>query len=335
MNNNSNQNLRPLLPATRPRSPPPAGPSSKRKRVSVACNECRQKRIGCDGSRPACAACTRRDRRCVYMNEEDLEMRPTVLKRENIVLREKLATLQEIFEHLQSSTQHVAHNTVQRLGAGNDPSDVLKTLRGESPHAKLSEQTAARAILPPVHSDGELELLVRHPKAYCVVDLPFVAQDTVSNLFLGGHSSFQHVSQLELVKSKAKSSDLPKYCDSRLERLNISFWTSTPIPDHLAASAISLYLETHHPVWSFFDASQFIDDLVECRTSPSSTCSPLLVSSLLAFALVSVFKFMIRWKPLTSPSKATRRLTLLQRTTAIVLKNKLKNFSPPKGTMTT
>ncbi|KAJ4985949.1 hypothetical protein SVAN01_08531 [Stagonosporopsis vannaccii] len=285
MNNNSSQNLRPLLPATRPRSPPPSGPSSKRKRVSVACNECRQKRIGCDGNRPSCAACHRRDRHCVYMNDEDLEMRPTVLKRENIALREKLVALQEIFEHLQHRTQHVTHDTVQRLGAGTDPSDVLKTLRGELPHATLSEQSTARAILPAVYSDGELELLVRHPNAYCAVDLPTVAQDTVSTLFFGGKSSLEHVNQLELVRTTEQPSNHPKYCDSRLGNLNLAFWTSIPVPNDHAASAISLYIETHHPVWSFFDASQFIDDLVKCRTDSESTCSPLLVNSLLAFAL--------------------------------------------------
>lgn len=283
---NNNNNLRPLLPATRPRSPPPSGPSSKRKRVSVACNECRQKRIGCDGARPVCAACNRRDRRCVYMNEEDLEMRPTILKRENITLREKLVALQEIFEHLQGRTQHVAHDTVQRLGAGANPSDVLKTLRGELPHTTLSEQATARAVLPAVHSDCELELFVRHPKAYLAVDLPEVAPDTVSSLFQEGRSSYAYVNQIEDGKSTSKPSDRPRYCDPRLERLNIGFWTSVPLTNEQAASAISLYIETHHPIWSFFDASQFISDLVDCRTDSKSTCSPIMVSSLLAFAMV-------------------------------------------------
>ena len=284
---NNNHSLRPLLPATRPRSPPPPGPSAKRKRVSVACNECRQKRIGCDGARPVCAACHRRDRRCVYMNEENLEMRPTILKRENIALREKLVAFQDIFEHLQGRTQHVAHDTVRRLGEGTDPSDVLKTLRGELPHMTISEQAAAKAILPPVHSDCELELLVRHPKGYCALDLPVVAQDTVSTLFLHGQSSQAHVSQLEDVKSTEKPLDHPQYCDSRLAKLNINFWTSVPLTNERAASAISLYLETHHPIWSFFDASQFISDLVDCRTDPDSTCSSFMVNSLLAFAMVS------------------------------------------------
>ncbi|KAJ4340815.1 hypothetical protein N0V87_002167 [Didymella glomerata] len=219
------------------------------------------------------------------MNEEDLEMRPTVLKRENISLREKIVAFQDIFEHLQSRAEHVAHDTVQRLGAGIAPADVLRSLRGESPHSTLSEQATARAILPAVHSDGELELLVRHPKAYCALDLPVVAQDTVSNLFLGGESSQVYTKQLEQVQSTEKPSNHPKYCDTRLEKLNISFWTSVPLTDEDAASAISLYLETHHPIWCFFDASQFISDLVDCKTDSESTCSPLMVSALLSFAL--------------------------------------------------
>jgi hypothetical protein len=228
------------------------------------------------------------------MNEEDLEMRPTILKRENIALREKLVAFQDIFEHLLSRTEHVSHDTVQRLSAGTEPSDVLKTLRGELPHAMLSEQAAARAILPPVHSDGELELLVRHPKAYCALDLPVVAHDTVSSLFLGGESSHEHLSQLERVQSTKEPSDHPKYCDARLEKLNIEFWTSVPLTNEDAASAISLYLETHHPVWCFFDASQFLGDLTSCRIDSESTCSPLMVSALLAFALVSTWTYGIK-----------------------------------------
>lgn len=214
-------------------------------------------------------------------------MRPTILKRENIALREKLAAFQDIFEHFQGRTQHTAHDILQRLGAGTDPSDVLKTLRGELPHTVLSEQATARAILPPIYSDCELELIVRHPKAYPALDLPGVTQDTMSSFFLDGKSSAANFNELEDIKSTIEPSGHPRYCDSRLEKLKIDFWTSLPISNTHAASAISLYLETHHPVWCFFDASQFIEDLVGCKTDLESTCSPFMVSALLAFAMVS------------------------------------------------
>ena len=76
----------------------------------------------------------------------------------------------------------------------------------------------------------------------------------------------------------------PTYCDARLAMLDMSMWTTVPIPNDLAAAAISLYLQTDHPLLGFFDADVFLEDLVADR---SRYCSTLLVSSLLFWALVS------------------------------------------------
>jgi hypothetical protein len=73
------------------------------------------------------------------------------------------------------------------------------------------------------------------------------------------------------------------YYDKRLAKLNIEFWTTVRVTNHYAASAISLYLETDHPVFGLFDAELFIIDLIDRKFS---YCSPFLVSSLLAFASV-------------------------------------------------
>jgi len=76
----------------------------------------------------------------------------------------------------------------------------------------------------------------------------------------------------------------PKYCDPRLAMLDMSVWTTVPIPNDLAAAVISLYLKIDHPLLGFFDADVFLEDLLEGR---SRHCSTLLVSSLLFWALVS------------------------------------------------
>ena len=76
----------------------------------------------------------------------------------------------------------------------------------------------------------------------------------------------------------------PTYCDERLAILDMSMWTIIPIPNDLAAAAISLYLETDHPLLGFFDADVFLEDLLAGR---SRYCSTLLVSSVLFWALVS------------------------------------------------
>ena len=76
----------------------------------------------------------------------------------------------------------------------------------------------------------------------------------------------------------------PTYCDARLAMLDMSMWTTVPIPNDLAAAAISLYLQTDHPLLGFFDADVFLEDLLKGRPR---YCSTLLVSSLLFWVLVS------------------------------------------------
>ena len=73
------------------------------------------------------------------------------------------------------------------------------------------------------------------------------------------------------------------FCDARLHKLEIGFWTRVAIPNQLAASAISFYLENDHPITGFFDADLFVRDLVELRLT---FCSAFLVSSLLYFSCV-------------------------------------------------
>ncbi|KAF5573664.1 nitrate assimilation regulatory nirA [Fusarium pseudocircinatum] len=105
--------------------------------------------------------------------------------------------------------------------------------------------------------------------------------------------------------------------DPRLESLQIWQWTSIPIPENLAAQAISFYLVNEHPVLSFFDADLFIRDFV---AGGGRFCSQLLVSSLLAWACASYSQFeprvqtlslaflreaMSRWKELTDHTAIT------------------------------
>lgn len=74
-------------------------------------------------------------------------------------------------------------------------------------------------------------------------------------------------------------------CDQRLARLRLSHWIDGAISDGLAGAAISLYLETDHPVLGLFDADLFLDDLV---TNRPDFCSSLLVCALLCWACVSL-----------------------------------------------
>jgi hypothetical protein len=308
-----NNSFRALAPATRPRSPPPQEPEPvpKRKRTSVACDLCRERRTGCDGVRPVCAACRKRNTSCTYVNEQSLEMRPTVLKRENIVLREKIAAFQDIIARLGSVPPDAAQDILQRLRTGSDPITLLKSIQGQQLESVPSAQGAARAILPvypPIQSNCEFELLIRHPNAFPTLDLskraqrigntftsPSVASWTLDsssssdssravsadpNQFMTPHVeegfSFASIGDIQQLEGAADSA-APQYFDPRLAHLQIAFWTTVPITNEQAARAISCYFEVQHPIWGVFDAGLFVRDLVEFRFE---FCSPLMVSGL-------------------------------------------------------
>ena len=73
-------------------------------------------------------------------------------------------------------------------------------------------------------------------------------------------------------------------CDERLHGLRLDRWSCVPVDSGFAASAISLYLESEHPLFGFFDPDLFLTDLLAGR---SRFCSPLLVSSVMHRACVS------------------------------------------------
>jgi hypothetical protein len=74
------------------------------------------------------------------------------------------------------------------------------------------------------------------------------------------------------------------YCDDRLNSLEISFWTDVPVPSTMAARAISLYLQTDHPLLGTFEPASFVGDLIGHRTK---FCSHFLANAVLYWACVS------------------------------------------------
>ncbi|KAI3572677.1 fungal-specific transcription factor domain-containing protein [Fusarium oxysporum f. sp. albedinis] len=44
-------------------------PPRKRQKIGLACEECRSRKVRCDGLRPECSACKRREKVCIYLTE--------------------------------------------------------------------------------------------------------------------------------------------------------------------------------------------------------------------------------------------------------------------------
>jgi hypothetical protein len=73
------------------------------------------------------------------------------------------------------------------------------------------------------------------------------------------------------------------FCDDRLHKLDIGYWSMVSIRNELAASLISFYIETDHSYLGFLDVDLFLEDLIHCR---QHFCSSFLVSAVLYNASV-------------------------------------------------
>jgi hypothetical protein len=136
--------FRTILPAIHRRPPTlEPEPRSKRAKRGVPCDACRDKRTGCDGQRPLCAACVKRGSECAYVNDEG-EMRPIYLERENIALREKVDAFNQLIQLLKTLATAKARGALQRFITGSDPVAMLQTPKGEATTASPSEQELVR-----------------------------------------------------------------------------------------------------------------------------------------------------------------------------------------------
>ncbi|KAK0755994.1 hypothetical protein N5P37_011462, partial [Trichoderma harzianum] len=243
----------------------------RRNGVAVACNACRRKKIRCDGMRPTCSTCRQVAIRCTY--RDDYELTP-----------ESQKLLIEVMRLLNALPESEALCMLHSLRSETDAAVILSTLRGGVPVTRPpSELRNAVAIMD--NSFEALELEAQNPNAYPF--LPPFAPQTLSmkayqQLTTSGRQPAAALASSRSLLWDADPTASPiSLCDSRLYQLNISHWTNTPISNEAAARAISLYLETDHPLLGFFDPSLFISDLVNLK---HDYCSPMLVNALLYWA---------------------------------------------------
>ncbi|KAL6861931.1 N-terminal fungal transcription regulatory domain-containing protein [Trichoderma novae-zelandiae] len=238
---------------------------NKRRRVSVsvACNACRRKKIRCDGRRPVCSACESTTTNCLYRDDSGLS-------------EESHSLLLDVFRTLNSLPDNQILERVRSLKREIDPSVILSSLRGRG----VTHQSNA-AIEMTMMSDAfqTIELGPQFPNVYPLT--PILGMDTL------GEADYQrliHAAKKDPDPQPMQGVSDPtaghsqSLCDSRLSDLTISDWTDVSISNDYAAHAISLYLETDHPLLGFFEPKQFVSDLTTGRTD---YCSRMLVNALL------------------------------------------------------
>ncbi|KAF5646412.1 apo9 cpo9 [Fusarium tjaetaba] len=179
-----------------------------------------------------------------------------------------------------------AADVLQRLRDNPDSLPVLSSIRGNS-STNLTFQPSnlrnARAIAPPTGSATEFELNAQFSMAYPripPVDLQslraLLRQHSDNQVKSAGNDITLNLSYGAQNPGETQSlmlASLGGYCDSRLEKLQINYWTKVPVSNEVAAELISFYITNDHKILGFFDVDLFLDDLVQCR---QRFCSPFL-----------------------------------------------------------
>lgn len=219
------------------------------------------------------------------------EVLNNALKQKHEQLEQQSRNTTELYRLLQHAPENGADELLGRIRHGMSPDHVpaftgqLLSCRSPSPN-----QTN-RSMMPPTDTSVEFELVSLHPNVY-----PSLSPLDVASLNLGllGISSLRSFRRNRPNSpSKINNMSIPhttstlsssKYIDARSGRIQMRRWSNVAISNELADRIISSYLVNDTPWWAFFNIDLFLDDFAN---GTNRFCSPLLVSSMLAWACVS------------------------------------------------
>lgn len=119
--------LRPLRPAAiRPRNEPL--PPQPRDRVASACDQCRTRKIKCNGERPTCLECTKRSTACHYATQS-AETQNQALKRKFKLLQAENEAYTEFFELMKTGSDSENRELMRSVKMGGEIEDVLNRIK--------------------------------------------------------------------------------------------------------------------------------------------------------------------------------------------------------------
>ncbi|KAM3497853.1 hypothetical protein MY10362_008805 [Beauveria mimosiformis] len=252
-------NYRTLQPRdSAPQQPAPLYPVvTKRHAASVACQECRLKRIKCEGKRPICSNCAKREVNCAYRDElcVSKDARETVVKVVHMLGRMP-----------SSDAIRIINGTRDETSAGK----ILALIRDGL--ARQSQRTPdCSNPTPGAQDEGGLE--TRHSVATTYQlpsDLPCSSP----------HTSHQHSGGTLLSPSFHASSSSPPSPHNELGSLPSSpTWSCVIDNVVLTHHLLALYFCWEYPSFALLSKQHFLQDFSGQR---HRYCSPMLVNALLA-----------------------------------------------------
>lgn len=312
--------LRPLLPDVdgSRKGQLPSEPTSKRRKVTLACDTCRERKtkVGpvayvqgalklidllCNGVRPTCDTCNRSSIACTYS-----QVRIRHIRQRYDELQKREATHEELVELLRKVSEQDAIAILSRLRAGMSVASILSQVRDGDLLMQL-------AIAPANHRLYEFPHRLEMPSHLFVADnvyLDSLLYEAISSCWtlpnnasigdktgrqsdadgqsslggLGGGGDRQEVTQ----STTYRSAYLVPYhaahmAEPLLEKLTTTPWTRVISDDKLFRRLISAYFYYPHSMGPFVHKDLFLEDMAAGRTR---FCSPLLVNAVLAIGVV-------------------------------------------------
>lgn len=199
------------------------------------------------------------------------------LKREVESLRGRTRDLEALLAHLSQMQDDSLRDILVLLRTAADPVSLLPLVQSHHPTTQTQPFGGSN-----LESRSEFEIMAQQSHH---VHPPSQYSDTSSNQALQSIASTSDINSLvPAVPPPQQGPGLrARFADLRLEDLDISFWSTVPVTNLYAASAISMYLETGRHFLGLFHSELFVGDLVKCRLR---FCSSFLVAALLALASV-------------------------------------------------
>lgn len=280
------------------------------------------RRFECDCARPTCRQCQKRKIECVYKLQgmRAIQQRFDDNSRETRTFLNRLlsATDEEalgIIRHLRSNPN---------LASAICFADSRQTSFDRAVYSKSAFQSNDHE--PSMRSSQSMEpsLATMYPLSY-----PTLTPIDVQHASVLKHKPFGNspTSQTGYPTSLHDN----QYCDTRLNNLQISNWTTVQVSNEFAAQVLSLYLTRDHPCMPFFDSELFLDDLVNQKTR---YCSSFLVNAVLCLGCVSGIKLtLLKFAELVAYSRTSKHTARVDETHKALRARSLKQpqcFGTPK-----
>lgn len=273
----------------------------------------------CGGARPTCAQCYRSNLVCEYLSANADDTPTAALKNQLVSSREILKQHQELLTYLQVVPEHEGIAVLRQLKVDRSLEHILSSV-----HHRLALQKKATSLQPTRSPQSDIatginvELNLLHSKLYPFIeaidtnatklDVLFPQTGAISPLLFTRQRASKALTATSRADSQppftidveclpledkatvgdaladARGAPIFRYCDDRLNHLEVSYWTAIPIDNEFVACILSHYLIHQHAIFGCFDPETFLSDLVNHKID---FCSPFLFAAVMALACVS------------------------------------------------